>query len=198
MYAYVKGTIENIKDSYVVVDVSGIGYKVHVPVSTIEKLPQREQFVKLYTYLHVREDAMDLYGFLDEEELYMFELLISVSGVGPKAALALLSTLAPSKFALAVAASDIKTITKAPGVGNKLAQRIILELKDKIKTEDLAGIREMKNMPLERLDHQSEAVSALVVLGYSFAEASAAVKAVHREGMEVEEIIRKALKQLLR
>jgi len=197
MFAYLKGNLEHVDENYIIIDVHGVGYKVYTSVSTIEKLPQLHQEIKVHTYLHIREDIMDLYGFMAKEELSMFELLISVSGVGPKAALAILSTVSPSKFALAVVASDIKTITKAPGVGNKLAQRIILELKDKIKSEELTAMQADTQLDIGT-DHSSEAVNALVVLGYSLSEAAAAVKAVAGENDEVEEVIKKALRKLMK
>ncbi|WHH60192.1 Holliday junction branch migration protein RuvA [Petroclostridium sp. X23] len=198
MFAYLKGMLEHIKEHIMVIDVNGVGYKVHTSLSTVEKLPALHQNVKVYIYLHVKEDAMDLFGFIDEEELSVFELLIGVSGVGPKAALAILSTISPAKFALAVASSDAKTIIKAPGVGNKLAQRIILELKDKIKSEDLAASYQEEQGFIQENDHPSEAVHALAALGYSYPEANRAVQAVKNDGVELEEIIKLALKKLMK
>jgi Holliday junction DNA helicase RuvA len=197
LFAYLKGHIEFIKENYIIIDVNGVGYKVYTSISTINKLPSLHQDVQIYTYLYVKEDVLDLYGFIDQEELGMFELLISVSGVGPKAALAILSTISPPQFALALVSSDVKTITKAPGVGNKLAQRIILELKDKIKSEELIDIKDQETITGQP-DYSSEAVNALVVLGYSAAEATKAVQAVNAEGIEVEEIIKLALKNLMK
>lgn len=197
MYAYLKGTLEYTGENYVIIDVNGVGYKVATSAATIDKLPQLHQQVKVYTYLYIREDAMDLYGFISQEELSMFELLISVSGVGPKAALAVLSAVAPAKFALAVVGSDVKTITKAQGIGNKLAQRIILELKDKIKSEELIGMQDASESNVGS-DDSSEAVNALMVLGYSAAEAAAAVQSVEHEGLELEQIIKLALKKLMK
>ncbi len=197
MFAYLKGILEHIDDNYIIIDVHGIGYKIYTSASTIERLSQLHQEIKVHTYLYIREDIIDLYGFLTKEELSMFELLISVSGIGPKAALAVLSTISPSKFALAVVTSDVKTITQIPGIGKKTAQRIMLELKDKIKSEEF--IEEQINAPVDSMeDCSSEAVNALVVLGYSLAEATAAVKAVSSESNEVEEVIKKALKQLMK
>ncbi|MGE4283035.1 MAG: Holliday junction branch migration protein RuvA [Clostridia bacterium] len=198
MFAYIKGPLEYIKDNKIVIDVNGVGYKIHTSVSTIEKLPPLHQSVKIYTYLHVKEDIMDLFGFISEEELGVFEILIGVSGVGPKAALAILSTISPAKFALAVASSDIKTITKAPGIGNKLAQRIILELKDKIQSEDLIESYEEEQNIGSAHGNASEAVHALITLGYSYPEANRAVKTVKNDSMEVENIIKLALKNLMK
>ena len=155
----------------------------------------------IYTYLYVREDIISLYGFFTQEELNMFELLISVSGVGPKVAISLLSSVTPSKFSLAVITDDIKTLTKAPGIGKKTAQRIILELKDKIKKEQLADVNgaEEENIPTGSENSRiPEAISALMVLGYTPLEASKAVSAVYSDDMDLESIIKNALKGLVR
>lgn len=197
MFSYVKGVLEDVCGEYIVVDVHGIGYKVFTSVSTIQGLPKKGENVKVFTYFYVREDCQTLYGFLTQEELGMFELLISVSGVGPKAALSALSAIAPSKFGLAVITEDVKTLTKIPGIGNKTAQRIILELKDKIKKEQMAV-----NMGGKLGDypegHIAEAISALMVLGYTPAEARAAVSKVAVDDRDVESIIKEALKNLMK
>ena len=181
------------KDNYIVVDNSGIGYKIFTSASTMEAL--REGKVTIYTYLYVREDTQDLFGFATNEELSMFLHLISVSGVGPKAALAILSVTTPERFALAVITNDTKTITKAQGVGPKLAQRVILELKDKLKNEDMlpADVAESPDFA----DNRGEAVSALMVLGYSQKDAASAVGKVD-PALETEEIVKAALKNLMR
>ncbi len=197
MYAYLKGTLEHIDENYIVIDVNGVGYKVYVAASIFDKLPMMHNLVKVFTYLHVKEDIMDLYGFIDREQQSMFELLISVSGVGPKAALAVLSTNSVTDFALAVVSSDEKTITKAPGIGKKIAQRIILELKDKIKSEELVGVNNSEMFDTIP-NHSSEAVNALVVLGYSTGEAARAVQAVQKEGLVLEDIITLALKYMMK
>ena len=197
MFAYLKGKLEFIGENHIIIDVTGVGYKVYTSTSTMQKLPQLHQEVKVFTYLHIREDIMDLYGFISQEQLSMFELLISVSGVGPKAALGILSTISASAFALAVVASDAKTITKAPGIAKKLADRIILELKDKIKSQELIDMQQTQNDFAVSANESSEAVHALVVLGYSAGEAAKAVQAVQTEGLEVEEIIKQALKKML-
>ena len=197
MFAYLKGKLEFIGENHIIIDVTGVGYKVYTSTSTMQKLPQLHQEVKVFTYLHIREDIMDLYGFISQEQLSMFELLISVSGVGPKAALGILSTISASAFALAVVASDAKTITKAPGIGKKLAERIILELKDKIKSQELIDMQQTQNDFAVPANDSAEAVHALVVLGYSAGEAAKAVQAVQTEGLEVEEIIKQALKKML-
>ena len=136
MYSYIKGILEMKFNNYIVVENGGIGYKIFMPQSTIEKIGDVGNTVKVYTHYHVREDEISLYGFLTNEELNMFELLISVSGIGAKSAISMLSNITPSSFALAVISNDIAKLTKIPGVGPKSAQRIVLELKDKLKTDE--------------------------------------------------------------
>jgi len=182
-----------------VVEANGVGYKIYAPITTIESAGPVGQEVKVYTYLHVREDAMSLYGFMTQEEMGMFELLITVSGIGPKVALSLISTISPSKFGLAVITDDTKTLTKAPGIGRKMAQRIILELKDKIKKEQLAAVKSDEDEAVNTGSDNSrvsEAISALMVLGYTPLEASRAVSAVYSEDMDLESIIKNSLKGL--
>lgn len=195
MYYYIKGTLVQKSDNYIVVDTNGIGYMINTSLTTLNDLGSSGAEVTIYTYLHVREDAMELFGFSSQEEKNMFVHLISVSGVGPKAALSILSVASPAKFAVAVVTNDVKTITKASGVGPKLAQRIILELKDKLKTDEL-GIDNSEEISFDASDNRSEAVSALIVLGYSPADAQKAVSKTDAS-LDVEEIIKKALGSLL-
>lgn len=194
MFSYIKGTLEYIGKDYAVVDVNGVGYKIFTSVSTLGESKVKDQ-VKMYTYLHVREDVMMLYGFPNQQELEMFELLISVSGVGPKAAVSIISNISPSKFALCLVTNDVKSLTAAQGVGSKMAQRIILELKDKIKSEQL--IEETQEVIVPGNNITSEAINALMALGYSYQEAAKAVKSVEQVG-DVEGIIKMALKSLVR
>lgn len=201
MFAYIKGELSYKHNEYIVVEANGIGYKIYTALSTIESIGAVGTAVKVHTYLYVREDAMSLYGFLTQEELGMFELLLSVSGIGPKAAISIISSVSPSKFGLAVITDDAKTLTKAQGIGNKMAQRIILELKDKIKKEQLMpvnGVEEEKKMVEGGNARVSEAISALIVLGYTPLEASKAVSAVYADGMDLESIIKSALKNFVR
>lgn len=193
MYYYIRGKYITKGENYAVVDNGGIGYKIFTALSVLERLDPGSE-TTLYTHLYVREDAMDLYGFPTTEELSMFLNLLSVSGVGPKAALSILSVATPEKFALAVITNDVKTITKAAGVGPKLAQRVILELKDKLKTVDAVSSADISDEDFT--DERSEAASALIVLGYSQAEASKAVSL--SEGGSVEELVKNALKKLMR
>lgn len=199
MIAYIRGNLDYKGTDFVVVEAKGIGYKIRTPLPAIERIGQKGDEVKVYTYLYVREDAMNLYGFLTQEELGTFELLISVSGIGPKAALSLLSTVSPSSFALAVITDDVSTLMKAQGVGKKTAQRIILELKDKIKKEQLEDVS-IVEAAFENGSNsgKEEAVSALMVLGYTQLEARKAVSTVFAEDMDVEAVIKKALKALSR
>jgi Holliday junction DNA helicase RuvA len=195
MYYYIKGKLA-IKDTgYVVVETGGVGYLIHTSLQSIQKAGEIGSDITMYTYLNVREDAQDLFGFTTLEEKNMFLNLISVSGVGPKAALAILSVTTPAQFAVAVVTNDVKTITKASGVGPKLAQRVILELKDKMKNEDLQ-LSEEDEAEVSMSDNKNEAISALVVLGYTANDAAAAVKKIDGT-LSVEEIIKKALAGLL-
>lgn len=202
MYAYIKGTLAHKHNDYLVVEANGIGFKINTSLSTIESAGSGGNEVKVFTHLHVREDILSLYGFITQEELGMFELLITVSGVGPKAAISLLSAVSPSKFGLAVITDDIKTLTRAQGIGNKMAQRIILELKDKIKKEQLAAVsgsmREQAVSDARGSSKASEAVSALMVLGYTAVEAGRSVLEVYSDDMDLESIIRNSLKNLVR
>ena len=203
MFYYISGNLACLTQDYAVVDAGGVGYKLTVSQTTAEALPRPvdgTRKVKLYTYLSVKEDGVDLYGFADESELYSFKLLLSVSGVGPKAAMSILSLLSPEKFALAVCTEDRKTISKANGIGPKTAARIILELKDKLAksspelSSDAGGIAS----PAVRSasGKLAEAQDALSVLGYSRAEALNALKDIDTSSMELEEILRAALKKM--
>lgn len=195
MYYYIKGKLAVKDTGFVVVEAGGVGYLIYTSLQSIQKTGEIGSDIKMYTYLNVREDAQDLFGFTTMEEKNMFLSLISVSGVGPKAALSILSVVTPAQFAVAVVTNDVKTITKAAGVGPKLAQRVILELKDKMKNEDLQ-LADEEAADVSLSDNKSEAVSALVVLGYSVNDANAAVKKLDGS-LSVEEIIKKALASLL-
>ena len=165
MFAYIKGNLEIKTNGYVVVDVGGIGYKIFMSQNAIEKLGESGKEVKIHTYVRVREDDISIFGFNSNEELRMFELLLSVSGIGAKSSLTILSNISPSSFALAVISNDIGKLKKLPGIGPKTAQRIILELKDKLKTEEAVedNVEEIKEAIIEN-DKVSEAISALQVL----------------------------------
>ncbi|SDM68656.1 Holliday junction branch migration protein RuvA [Acetanaerobacterium elongatum] len=194
----VRGKLIHKEPYLAVVECGGVGFKCITTTNTLAKLGETGSEVTLYTYLHVREDVLDLFGFAEMGELNCFKMLLSVSGVGPKVALAILSDLTPERFALCVAANDTKTITKAQGVGAKLAQRIVLELKDKLKTADmpttLSG-EAFSGVSAAIGGNAGEAVSALVVLGYSQADAAKAVSGLSPE-LPSAELIRQALKYL--
>lgn len=200
MFAYLKGSLEGKTKGYIVIDVGGVGYKVFMSETAIEKLGELGQTVKVHTYLRVREDDMSLYGFNTNEELRMFELLLSVSGIGAKSAISILSNITPSSFALAVITSNVEKIKELPGIGPKSAQRIILELKDKIKTEETSTeIEKGTKVEQENANEKVlEAVSALQVLGYSRKEIEKALETVDKENLSIEDIIRKGLSNLAR
>ena len=195
MYAYIKGSLEIKSNDHVIVEANGVGYRIFMSSNAIQRLGELNSVVKVFTHYHVREDNISLYGFCNLEELRMFELLISVSGVGAKSAIAILSNITPSKFALAVISNDVKELTKLPGIGAKSAQRIILELKDKLKTEESIAAEsdfEVQSV-IAKDDNMHEAISALQVLGYPVKDATKAVTSVDCTGLSVEEIIKKAL-----
>lgn len=198
MFYYIRGELVHKGENFAAVDVNGVCYKLFTSLTCLGKMGEVGSRITMYTHLHIREDIMDLYGFTSEEELKMFINLISVSGVGPKAALAILSVAAPEKLALAVVTADAKVITKAAGVGPKMAQRIILELKDKLKNSDISSVMgsdDDEEIYIE--DNLGEAVNALVVLGYSPQEAKNAVSKAEKSD-SVEDIIKTALKNLMK
>ena len=197
MFYYLEGKLTHTEPNVAVIDCGGVGYMCHVTTITQANLKLGEK-CRLYTYLYVREDAMDLYGFHSVEEKNCFLLLTAISGVGMKAGLSILSTLSPEKFALAVLSDDEKAFTQAPGVGKKLAQRIILELRDKLKKQ--YGSEQLSTAQIgisseSPTDSVGEALMALQVLGYSSTEASAAMRGADTAA-SVEELIRYALKNL--
>ncbi len=208
MFYYIKGPLVTSDLHMAVIDAGGVGYKMTISENTYRSLPRAASsgVVTLYTYLSVREDGVELFGFENERELSSFKMLLSVSGVGPKAAMAVLSLLTPEKFALAVCTEDRKTIAKANGVGPKTAARIILELRDKLmKERDIDD-----DLSTALLDHSetvagapargklSEAQDALLVLGYSRAEAQNVLKSIDTQSLSIEDIIKEALKKLIR
>lgn len=196
MYAYISGKIADKANNYVVIDNGGMGYKIFMSPSVIEKLPDVGEFQKIHTYYYVREDVISLYGFLTNEELRMFELLLSVSGIGAKSAIQILSNITPSSFALAVISNDVSKIVKIPGIGSKTAARIILELKDKLKTEQAISKNEQVVEAIHESEKDTEAVVALQVLGYTRKEIEKALEKFETQNLGVEEIIRNALKIL--
>lgn len=196
MYYYIKGKLALRGENYIVIDAHGVGYMIYTSLNTIQTVGVQGSEVTVYTYLNVREDAHELYGFATLEEKTLFMQLLSVSGVGAKVALSVLSVLTPAAFAQAVIFDDIKSITKAPGVGPKVAKRIVLELKDKIKKADIEVGDKAEIINEAGSDSRSEAVSALLVLGYSITDAQSAVAGIDAS-LTVEEIIKQALVRLM-
>lgn len=201
MIRFIKGIVADIEETYLVLDNHGIGYRIFTPASVLERYVRVGEEIKLHTYMNVREDAMLLYGFLTADDLRLFELLLGVSGVGPKAGLGILSALSADELRFAVLSDDAAAIAKAPGIGKKTAQKLILELKDKMSLEDafekkLAHEQEIPVMA--GADESSEAVMALTALGYASSDALRAVRAVEgHETMDVETLLKAALKNLL-
>ena len=200
MFYYVSGTVAHMGPYLAVIDCGGVGYACRTTNTTQAQLRVGEKG-KLYTCLNVREDAMELYGFATQEELNLFELLLSVSGVGPKAALSILSASSPANLALSIITGDEKALTCAPGIGKKIAQRVILELKDKLaKGQTIAagesyGGTGVTVIPENKL---SEATAALAVLGYSQGEIGAALKGIDMDSLTLEQIIKEALKKMMK
>ena len=198
MFYYVKGKVAVCEPGVVVIDAGGVGYAVQTSATSASQVQPGDN-ATFYTYLHVREDIFDLYGFITRDELDCFKLLLGISGVGPKAALSILSVTNPASLALAVLTDDQKALSAAPGVGKKLAQRIILELKDRMskgQLESAASVGETMGVLPESGTAADDAIAALMVLGYSRAEATTALKGADLTGLSVDEIVRIALKKL--
>ena len=196
MFAYIKGLYESRMLDYIVLDVNGIGYKVFMSENSMKKIGELGTTIKVYTYVKVREDDISIYGFSSAEELRMFELLISVSGVGAKSAISMLSNISPSSFALAVISNDTTKLVKIPGIGAKTAARIVLELKDKLKTEETINNSKSNKEIKEAIKEDnkvSEAISALQVLGYNKKEIEKAFEILDTDILSVEDLIRKGL-----
>lgn len=203
MFAYIKGNLEVKTNGYVVIDVNGIGYKIFMSETAINKLGQIGEIVKIHTYVRVREDDISIFGFNTNEELRMFELLLSVSGIGAKSALVILSNVSVSSFALAIINNDVNLLKKLPGIGPKTAQRVILELKDKLKKENEIVANEDREVSdtikAAIIDDEkiAEATAALKVLGYTGKEIEKALEKMDAN-LSVEDIIRKGLLNLAR
>lgn len=201
MYAYIKGELAEKNIDSIVVEAAGVGYLIYIPTQYFDMLPDEGEDVKIYTYLGVREDAMILYGFLSKDDLEIFKLLITVSGIGPKGGLAILSTLPADDLRFAILSGDSKAISKAPGIGAKTAQRVILDLKDKLSLED-AFEKKLENQTSGAAVSmnstvKNDAVMALNALGYSSTESLKAVSKVDiTEDMDVEDVLKLALKNM--
>lgn len=198
MISYIKGILEDMTEDAVIVENNGIGYEIKVTSRMLSSLPSRGSEIKIHTYLYVREDALSLFGFASKEELKTFQLLIGISGIGPKAGLAILSTLSVQDLRFAVLSQDVKTISKTPGIGKKSAERLIIELKDKMKLEDMIEWEEQSTQETGQEESKAEVTLALVSLGYSNAEALRAIQAVEgSESMDTEMLLKQALKKLM-
>ena len=201
MFYYVNGTVAHMAPYLAVIDCGGVGYACRTTNVTLGALTVGKPG-KLYTYLNVREDAMELYGFATEEELKCFEMLLGVSGVGPKAALSILSSAPPERLAMSIITGDEKALTAAPGIGKKIAQRIILELKDKLSKGQLGGVSGEAyggtGITLIPENKVSEASAALAVLGYSQSEIGLALKGIDIDSLPLEQIIKQALKKMVK
>ena len=202
MISYIKGELTEIMEDAIVVENNGIGFNIRVPATVISEFSVTGEQVKVYTYLQIREDAHSLYGFLTRDDLEIFKMLINVNGIGPKGALAILSTISPDDLRFAVLSDDVKLISSAPGIGAKTAQKLIIELKDRIKLSDafgqaLAHQESSTGMSVD-FSARNEAVEALVALGYGNAEALRAVKNIENiEEKDTETILKEALKRLI-
>ncbi|MBR4831652.1 MAG: Holliday junction branch migration protein RuvA [Butyrivibrio sp.] len=204
MIAYVNGILENLEEGNAVIDVNGFGVNVNISGSTMDRMPGIGEMVKLYTYTNVKEDAFNLFGFLSRDELNLFKMLITVSGIGPKGGLAVLSVLSPDDLRFAIISGDSASIAKAPGVGKKTAERITLELRDKIKMseDDMLGSSRgvaADDLSGEAASARDEAVAALVALGYNSSDAMKAVRKVissNDEAIDAEVLLKLALKEM--
>ena len=200
MFYYLNGTVAHIEPYLAVIDCGGVGYACRTTTYTLSALKKGDKG-KLFTYLNVREDAVELYGFATAEELRLFQQLISVSGVGPKAALSILSASTPANLALTITTGDEKALTCAQGIGKKIAQRVILELKDKLAKGQIAPGGESyggTGVTVIPENKSSEAAAALAVLGYSQSEIAVALKGIDVDGLALEEIIKQALKRMVK
>lgn len=200
MYAYFKGKLSYVGEDSIILDVHDVGYRILLSPASIAFLPQIGEYVQLYTYTSVREDAIWLYGFLNHDDLEIFKKCITVSGIGPKGGMAILSVMDAQALRYAIVSGDAKAIAKAPGIGPKTAQRLILELKDKISLEDTLVNTETNGVRVTadfRSSNMDEALEALVALGYSSSEALKAIKAVDNASeMDVEVLLKAALKNM--
>ncbi len=201
MISYIRGELVSIEEEKVVVEVNGVGFGIFMPAQSMNLLPSIGEEVKLHTYMNVREDAMQLFGFLTKDDLKVFKLVIGVSGIGPKGGLSILSHLSPDELRFAVMSHDAKVISGAPGIGKKTAEKLIIELKDKLNMDDVLGrISDTSDTTVIHVSNQiqTEAVQALVALGYGNTEALRAVKKVEvQEDATVEEILKQALKYIM-
>lgn len=201
MISYIKGELSEIFEDMIVLENQNMGFNIRVPATVVSQMPSVGEMVKLYTYLYVREDAMNLFGFLTRDDLNIFKMLINVSGIGPKGALGILGTITPDDLRFAVLSDDVNTIKSCPGIGAKTAQKLIIELKDKISLEETFETAMSHNQKssavADVMSIRDDAIQALVALGYSSKEAISVVKQVEDvENKDSEQVLKEALKQL--
>lgn len=202
MISYIRGELAALEDDKIIVDVGGVGYGIYMSAQTMSLLPRPGSQVKIHTYMNVKEDCMQLFGFLTRDDLQVFKLVIGVNGIGPKGGLSILSQLTPDDLRFAVVSNDVKAICAAPGIGKKTAEKLILELKDKLSIEDVLekGFSDENNSQVQsgNSEIQQDTVQALIALGYGSTEALKAVKQVEiTEGMNTESVLRQALKHMM-
>jgi len=188
MIGFLEGKIELSTDKFIIVNVNGVGYKIFISLNTFKNLPKKHEKVKLYTYLYVREDKMQLYGFLNQEELEFFELLVSISGIGPKGALAILTVASVKTLKRAIISGESEILTKVSGVGKKMAEKVVLELKNKIG--------DISAEDGEKISFDNETIDALVALGYKLTEARDALRKIPEDIKDIGEKVKQALKVL--
>lgn len=200
MISYIKGELIEVLEDRIIIECQGIGYNIFVPMSVLDNLPMIGENIKIHTYMHIREDAMILFGFSNRDDLQVFKLLLAVNGIGPKGAIGILSTMTSDDLRFAVLGDDVQAISKAPGIGTKTAKKLILELKDKFKLEDAVELKTLHMIEKNddrKSDKKSEAILALTALGYSKTEAVKAVsKVTIIDDMEVEDILKIALRHI--
>ena len=199
MYAYIEGSVEEIEEDYVVLDNNGIGYRIFMSTSDLSALPSKGSSIRIYTYHHVREDAMILFGFIEKQTKKLFEMLITVNGIGPKGALSILSVLSPDDLRFAIVGGDAKLIASAPGIGSKTAQKAILELKDKIDLAETVNDTLNRGAGAAASDNsvKGDVIMALTSLGYSSSEALNAIKGIAiTEDSDTESVLKEALKNM--
>lgn len=195
MISFVKGELSEILEGKIVVESGGLGIEIAVPASVMEQLPGIGEEVKIYTHFRVSEDSMNLYGFNSRRDLAMFEQLIGVSGIGPKGALSILSAMNPDQLRMAIVTGDDKLIATAPGIGAKTAQRVIVDLRDKVSSEDIMGTVSITQTSAVSTD-AAEVINALINLGYGRSEATRVVRAIAADGMDAEKMLKEALRSL--
>lgn len=202
MISYIRGELVAVEEEKVIVDVNGVGFGIFMPGQAMNQLPALGKEIKLHTYMNVREDAIQLFGFLTRDDLQVFKLVIGVSGIGPKGGLSILSHLSPDELRFAVMSHDVKAISGAPGIGKKTAEKLIIELKDKLRIEDVlernADVSRSAASSSAANQVQTEAIQALVALGYGSTEAASAVRKVEvTEELTVEDVLKQALKYMI-